>query len=338
MEKKQLTIIDPKEFGLEEKKGTEIAKAFEVKLLEFDGFKQVYESIITKELTPELCKEARELRLKLVKIRTGIADVHKVEKAFYFAASKYIDTLRNKLTLPVEQIEEKLADIEKHFERIESERKESLKLERIKAFDPYGTDVSFMPLGEMNEEQFQGQLNIVKIAFEAEKEKARLAEIERIEAEEKAEAERLERERLESERLKAQRLENIRLKEEAEFAAKELEIERKRQAEIQAKKDAEAKAEQNRLSKIAADEKAKADKLAKKIAEAKAIEKAEFEAEEKRKRDLANAGDKAKFKDFYDTFKIIKFPELQNKDISDLINAKLVEVCKFMKEQANKLV
>lgn len=335
---KSVVLVDPKEYGLEEKKASSIEKSFLPKQIELDAFLEQYSSVITKELNAETFKEARELRLKLVKVRTGIADVHKTEKAFYLASGKYVDALKNKLTTPIEQMEEKLKDIEDYEKRIETERKAALKADRIKAFEPYGTDVSFMPLDEMTEEQFQGQLTIAKTAFEAEQKRIKKEEEDRIEAEKKAELDRIEREKAEAEERKLIAEENEKLKKEAEAREAELKKERESLAKEQAKKDAEAKADAERLAKIAADEKAKSDKLAAEIKAKQDAEKAAIEAEEKRKRDLANAGDQAVFKDFYNTFKTVEFPELNNKEVTEAIREEMKRLCKFMVEQAKKLV
>lgn len=350
----EIVKVDPKEFGLEEKKGNEIAQSFSPKLTEFEAFRQMYEEIITKDLTKETCKEARELRLKLVKVRTGIAEVHKAEKAFYRAGGLFVDALKNKLTLPVEQMEEKLSEIEKYFENLEKERKQALLEERRMAFNAYGADVSFMPLADMTEDQFKSQLELAKIAFERKQEEERKAEEERLEREK---LDKLEYDRriliapyvqfntsntdirnMSEDDFQSLLKSLIDSKIEYEKEQESIRLENDRLKKEQEKKDEESKKEQARLAKIAEEERKKAEKLAKEKEEREAKERAEREAEENRKRDLENAGDKAKFKDFYEIFKQVEFPQLKNKEISDAINAKLEEVRKFMVEQAKKLV
>ena len=111
--KNEITIIDSKDFGLTEDKAIQITQSFLPKIAEFNGYIEVYNLIITEDITEETISKANSLRKKLVKVRTGIADVHKAEKAFYLASGKYIDALKNKHTLPVLQMEEKLEEIEK---------------------------------------------------------------------------------------------------------------------------------------------------------------------------------------------------------------------------------
>lgn len=185
MSKEKAIIIDPKEYGLEEKKAGTIESAFLPKKVETDGFVKVYESIINKEINESTCKEARELRLKLVKVRTGIRDIHTAEKAFYLASGKYVDALKNKLTIPIKQMEEKLTEIEKYFENQEKERAKQLREGREKQLEPYGTDTTFIALDLMSDEQFADLLSKEKLSFETKKRQ-----------EEELEQARIERERL----------------------------------------------------------------------------------------------------------------------------------------------
>lgn len=350
----QLVLVDPKEYGLEESKAGNIEKSFLPKQIELEAFQQQYSEVITKELTPATFKEARELRLKLVKVRTGIADVHKSEKAFYLASGKYVDALKNKLTTPIEQMEERLKDIEDYEKRIEAERKALLKADRIKAFEPYGTDTSFLPLDEMTEEQFQGQLDIAKTAFEKKQEDERKAEEERIEREKKEEADRLEKERLdkmENERrviiapyaqfntgnsdlrnmsdddfkqlcYSLEEAKEAYEKEQEEIKAENerLKKEREEAAKIQAKKDAEAKKEQDRLAKIAADEKAKSDALAKEKSDREAKEKADKEAESEVERLKQLAPDKDKINALFIAIRDFQFPEVESAEAKKIVS------------------
>ncbi len=282
-----IAVIDPKEYGLVPEQVRPIEQAFMPKIVERDGLKKIYERIIVKELTPELCSEARELRLKLVKVRTGIADIHKTQKAYFLAAGRYVDAWKNKETLPVVQMEENLNAIEKHFENIEKAKKEALKAERITELAKYETDGSLINLGDMSDDIWNNYFSGVKLQYEKRKEEERKAEEARIAAE-KAEAAERERIRLENEKM---RKENERLEKEKKIAeekaaaerkaaeAERLRLEKEKQAAIdKANKEREAaeeelrkqreEAAQKERDRIAAEEKAAADKLE---AERKAI-------------------------------------------------------------------
>lgn len=354
-EKNELTIIQSEEFGIESAKAKTIEQSFLPKKTEIDSYSEQYSTILTKELNKETFKEARELRLKLVKLRTGIADVHKSEKAFFLASGKFVDALKNKLTVPIEQMEEKLKEIEEYEKRQETIRKEALRNERILALEPYGIDTSFLPLGDMTEEQFQGQLDLSRIAFEQKQEEERI----KAEAERKAEEDRIEAERLnklerdrrdilapyfsfidwdnislstQTEKQFKDTLDNLkRIKAEHDAEQEKIRIENDRLKEEQERKDREAKAEQERLKKIADDlEKEKRDREDK--------ERKEKEEQERKAKELANAGDKVKFKIFFNKFKDVKFPELDNIEITESINSKIEELRKFMIDQSKKLL
>jgi len=277
----ELVKVDPKEFGLEEIQVTTIEQAFLPKIAERDGYAQIYEQLITKELTKELCNEAGDLRRKLVKVRTGIAEIHKTQKAFFLSAGRFVDAWKNKETLPIEQMEENLSTIENHFKKIEAERVAKLESDRKAELSTYSDIVPF-GLGSMDEPVYQNYLIGVKLGYEA-----------KIKAEQEAEAERLILLEVEKEnaRLKAIedekiRIENEKLKAEAEAREKEIEAERKRQADLLAKQkaDAEEKAriEKEKQDAILAKERAEAEAKQKAIEEAARIEREKAEAERKR--------------------------------------------------------
>jgi len=83
--KNEIEKINPQEFGLQETEVQTIEQAFVPKIIERDNLKVIYEQLITGEITPELCAEAKSLRNRLVKVRTSIADIHKSQKAFFFS-------------------------------------------------------------------------------------------------------------------------------------------------------------------------------------------------------------------------------------------------------------
>lgn len=281
----ELVKVDPKEFGLEDVQVATIEQAFLPKIAERDGYAQIYEQLITKELTKELCTEARELRLKLVKTRTGISDIHKTQKAFFLSAGKFVDAWKNKETLPVEQMEENLSKIEKHYENIEKERITKLELERSLEIIKYSVVVP-TGLGSMNDQVYETYLKGCVVAYEA-----------RIQAEQEAEAERLRLIEVEKEnaRLKAIedekiRTENEKLKADAIAKEKEIEAERKQQADLLTKQkadaDEKARVEKEKQDQILADIEAKAK-----------IERDKSEAERKRLEDELKAKQEAEHKD-----------------------------------------
>lgn len=269
----ELTIIDPKEYGLDEANVVSIQEAFTPKIVERNELAKIYEDLIKQELTPELSKDSKELRLKLVKVRTGIAAVHKTQKEYFLSAGRFVDAWKNKETLPVEQMEDKLQEIEKHFENLERERVAKINDERKAALAPYVEDITALNLGEMDADVWDAYFSTKKKAHEDRIESERVAELERI-AKAKAEAE-------EQERI---RVENLRLKEEAEKREKEILAERKKQDEALAKERAEAE-------RVRMEEQRKANE--KLEAERKEREKLEAELQEKNRLEALAKKEKA---------------------------------------------
>ena len=343
----EVATINPQEFGLEAEQAVKVEQAFSPMLVERDAMVKVYETIINSEMTPELTKEARELRLKLQKQRTSIEKVHKAEKAFYLAGGRFVDALKNKYVTSISQMEETLEGIELYYVKLEAERKEKLKAERIEILKPFEVDTQFIDLLNMNDEQFKSLRSNSELAFNAKKEAERIAEEARKAEEEKVRL-RTERRTLllesgligfydaeinlgqlsieewekvlsgakeskeshekEQERI---RIENERLqkeKEEAEAKAKAIQAEAERKAKEEADKAKKAIEEANRL-KAEAEAKLAAEQKAKADAEAKAKAEAE-EAERKRiaeEKKAAKAPVKTKLKNWVNS---IEAPEL----------------------------
>jgi len=336
----ELSKVDPKEFGLEVAQVATIEQAFLPKIQEREALVAIYEQLMKSELTPELAKQAKEVRLKLVKVRTGIADIHKTQKAFFLSAGRFVDAWKNKETLPVEQMEAKCFEIEDYFPRLERERIAKLEIERAEIVKQY-TDFPATDLGSMADEVFNSYLTGCKVAYEA-----------RIEAE-RLKVERLEAERLaEIERQKAIEEENVRLKAESEQKEKELAAERakaeaeRKAIEEQARKELEEavakfKAEQEKAriaAEKAAEEKAKIEAELKAKADAEAAElKAKQEAEKAAKLEAektAKAPRKEKLTKWVQSFEI---PNFEDDDVAREIATKFYSFKKWAENEIAKV-
>ena len=282
--KQELTIINPKEFGLEEKKGQELTVNLNPILKERDILAKQYDEIMTKEFTPELAKEARGVRLLIVKNRTqGTEKWFKVTAAFFTSGHKFCVAKKNMENSVNERMEENLLEIEKRQEReeteeaerilaIETERLGKLQTKRVSLISEYIEDAEERDLSSMDVDVWEAYLSTKKQAHldflqaELDAEKKRVAEAkaekERLEAIEKENA-KLKKEADERERL-AKIESDKRAKEEEKRKAKDLELENQRKAaveksriekerlkkELQDRVDAEARAESNRLEAI----------------------------------------------------------------------------------------
>jgi len=339
--------IDPKEFGLEKKSVETIEQAFSPKIIERDGLAKIYEQVIKKELSEETSDEAGGLRKKLVKVRTGIADIHRTQKAFFLAAGRFVDAWKNKETEPVIQMEENLSKIEKHFQLIEQKRVDDLQEKRAVELSKYVDDAYDRHLFGMDDDVWSAYLNTKKkdyedrIEAEAEIERQRLVIIEAEKAEQKRIKEENERLRLAVE--KAERLAAIeaekRAKAEKERFAKE-ESERKIRQEKERKEKAEfetkLKVEREAKLKVEREAKAKQDALE---AELKAKQESERKAEEQRLADIQadlNKGDAAKVQDLINDLTALKtkytFKAVKNNKMYSQVGELLEKVINHIKQ------
>jgi len=307
----EIVKIDPKEYGLDDVQVVTIEQAFAPKIAERDGLVEIYKQVITKELNDATCKEAGDLRRKLVKVRTGIAEIHKTQKAFFLAAGRFVDAWKNKETTPIEQMEDNLDKIEKHFILIEQERIAKLETERAELLKQY-TEILPMSLGLMQQDVFEAYLNAQKVAYEAKIAAEKQAEIDRI-AREKAEAEERERIRLENEALKQaaidreKAIEAERIESEKKLAQERAEAAAKQKAIEDAARIEREKAEAER-AKLASELKAKQDAEAKAEADRIKAESDRIEAEKK----ASKAPDKDKLKSFVTAITLPVLPDLKS--------------------------
>ena len=346
-----IVTINAAEFGLEESKAAQIAEQFKPMLDKMVELESEYNKVIQLPIDdPKTSEAAKKLRLQYVKVRTGTAEIHKQQKAFYLAGGRYVDGWKNAQLFASQGIEEKLESIEKHFENLEKERQEKLRNERLFELQKYnGIEPGGLAL--MAEDVFQNYLLGVKLAYEQQIEAQRKAEEERI-AKEKAEAEERERIRIENERLRA----------EAEEREKQLQLEReKAEAEKRAIEE-KARIERQEAERIAAEERAKQEALlkaereakekleaeirAKKLAEekAKAEEEAKIAAELKAKADAEKkalaAPDKTKLNELAKTFEEVQLPILKTKEAIEIIeNIKILQskLVSYIKDKAQTL-
>lgn len=367
--KTDIIVLDPKEYGLETAQVATIEQAFLPKIQERDALAVIYNELITSEITPELCKQAREVRLKAVKVRTGILAIHKTQKEFFLAAGRFVDAWKNKETLPVTQMEEKLTEIEDYYANIERERIAALQVQRNTEVIAY-TEHPASDLGNMSDDVYTAYLSGLKVAHEARIQAELKAELERLEAEHKIELNRVRKEKTirlveyidnyESvdfgsmsedefmavvnaaiEQRTAHEAEQARIKAdlaaakaEADRKEKEIAIERKKQAdalEAQRKESERIQAEKDaENAKLQAELKVIADKEA-------AIEKARIEADNAAKAEAAKAAKaprKQKLQKWVDGFSIEAY---ENDATAAEITAKFEAFKKWASEQVGKI-
>ena len=185
--KNEIVKVNAADFGLEESKAQEIEALFTPMLAKMTALEKEYNAVIKLEVTEEACDKAKELRLKYVKVRTGTAAIHKDAKAFYLAGGRFVDGWKNAQLFASQGIEDKLQEIEKHFENAERDRLQAIYETRKAEILPFVEDQAMIAgdIGRMEDAVWIPYLQSVKESFKL-----------RRDAEKQAEADRIENERL----------------------------------------------------------------------------------------------------------------------------------------------
>ena len=201
-------ILDEQNVPAENAKA--LLEAFGAPFTEAGEILAVYQDIkVTDESQTEDMAKAKEMRLALKKVRTGVENTRKELKDGYLKAGRAIDSVASFVKTTIQPAEEYLELQEKFVEIKLKEKAAQVKADRIEKLSKYTDDLSVYNFDTMRDEAFNNLLASLKNAHE-EKLKA-----------DKAEADRIESERLaEVERQKEVEAENTRLKAEAEEKAK----------------------------------------------------------------------------------------------------------------------
>lgn len=302
----EIQVIEAEKYGLDKSQVSTVDLAFAEKVRERELLSESYGLIIAKDITEEVSVEARELRLKAVKVKSSIAAIHKTQKEFALSFGKYCDAWKNKETEPVQQMIDGLLEIEKFQEIKLQKEKDALQEKRVKELSLYAENAEQLQLADMPDDVWDAYLSTKKKAHE-----------DKVAADKQAEADRIKKEKEDAiERARIVK-ENEELKRKAELAAKRERIEADKRAEVERQRLAEVEAERKRLESIAAKEKAQheaelkieRDKAAKIQEELRlkqeADKKAIAEAEALKQAELSK-GDAAKIKDLIADFEAIK--------------------------------
>ena len=287
-----IAVVKPQEYDLDEARGTEISTSFRPMIAEREELAKEFKAVIALEIDADTVTRAGNLRRRFVKVRTGIAEIHKVQKQFFRQGGLFCDAIKNAQTLPVTQMEGALRDIEEHFANLEFERREKVYTERTAELCKYEVDAAAIPagLGVMVVEVWDNYLAGVIASYKQRKEAERIAEAGR-KAKEAAEAKEAERVRVENEELKKQ-VEKDRKERDANEAKAEADAKKRKKAEkaLAARKAAELKKVKDAAAAElqAAEQKAEAKRIAdaaKLIEERKAREKLERENKDREEAD-----------------------------------------------------
>jgi hypothetical protein len=283
-----LVIVNPTDYGLQATEASKVESVFLPMIAKMNELETEFNEVLALPVEPTTIQKAHELRLKYVKVRTGTAEIHKSAKEYYRKGGLFVDAWKNAQAFASQGKEQKLEEIEKHFERLEAARKAKLKDERLVKLQGLCEAPEMYPVQDMSQPAFEQLLSGLTLAKQQKEDAERKAEEDRI-AKEKAEAAERERIRAENDRLKAEAKERERLAKEEHDRQEKIIAEERAMAEAERlKAEAERKAveKKNRKEREAAEAAAKAEreKQAKIIAEQKAMAEAEKKASEEKLR------------------------------------------------------
>ena len=228
-------VLNASSYGIEESKAKQLEKVFVPMVEKFKELEEQYNEVLAnKVITKEVCSDAKIVRNRYVKVRTGADEIHRIAKANVLVESRAIDGLRNIIKYAVNAHENSLLDVEKHFERLETEKLDKLREQRNIILEKYDINPGVGDPALMSEDVWNHYIKSVIADFNT-----------KLVAEKKAKEERIAKEIAEIEEQKRIKAENERLKKEAEL---------KKIADEKEEKD------RQRLAKIEADKRAKEDK------------------------------------------------------------------------------
>lgn len=320
MANSQLQVI-LKEQGIENNQAQALLDAFGAPFEEAGVILKDYKTIVvTKEDQFDLMADAREKRLALKKVRTGVENKRKELKENILKEGKAIDSVARFVKEIIEPAESYLEEQEKFAEIKAAERAAAKKAQRIEQIMQYTDNIDAYNLDSMDDTAFDALVATLKGIKDREAEEARLAEEKRI-AEAKAAAEEQERVRKENERLKKEaeqrEIELAKERAEQEKAAAQARAEAEAgQAKLRAEREAEAKEAQAKLDA----EREKREAIERERQEELAKQKAAEEAKEAAKREALLAPDKEKLLALAASLDATELPALASKDAQAVLN------------------
>lgn len=180
----ELLNIKASDYALTDDRVEELKAPFIPLADEYMTYIPKLEKVLAKqEVTEELVKDAKRLKLDIAKVRTATKKIKDAEKKSVLQVWNAIQTCHNVIVKEIEEQEEKLDKIVKHFENLEIERKKELRVERISLLLPFNVEnVEEIELGEMDQVVFEAFLKNAEVQYK-EKLEAQAKEIARLEAE-----------------------------------------------------------------------------------------------------------------------------------------------------------
>lgn len=182
---KELEVLNTPNLGLSKDKATEHLVAFAPFMSQLTELSSGLEGINFTEPTNEDAKKAREIRLAMVKVRTGAEKVKDERKKTILQEGNLIQSAFNFIKSACEMKEKSLVEVEQFRAKIEEERKARITAERMTKLAEVECNTDAKLVGDMTDETFEQFLLGAKTSYERKKEDERKAEEARLEAERK---------------------------------------------------------------------------------------------------------------------------------------------------------
>lgn len=185
VEQAPIVDIDPNQFGVPDKIASNVQSVFQPMLDRMVELEEEFNLVVGLDPASDIAEaKAKDLLKKYVKVRTGTADIHKQQKAFYLAGGRFIDAWKNAQLFASQGKEEKLKAIVKYKENLEAERIQKLHEERLAMVEKYlDEDEITVNFGKMNDGIWDHYFAGKKKAWEEAQEAVKAAEMARVKGE-----------------------------------------------------------------------------------------------------------------------------------------------------------
>jgi len=160
-----IKIESPELQGIEESKASQIKKTFEPMAKMLSEFEESYNELVidaSEEITQDITIRAKRLRIDIGKVRVETGKLKDKQKEYIKLEDKAIMGVHNILVWAVKEKEDKLKEIEKHFEIQEKKRLEKLQSDRYKKLRLYVEDAHERDLAKFADDEFEALLAIKK--------------------------------------------------------------------------------------------------------------------------------------------------------------------------------
>ncbi len=159
---KEITVLNELKV-LSPSKADQIEAAFKPMVETLKDMEAAYEMVMSQEISKPLCKKAKRLRLDIAKVRIDADKVRISEKKQYTVGANAIQGMYNILKFGTSEKEDKLKNIETHYEQIEAERKRQCEEDRRAELSPYVETVGIQAnLSDKSDQEWKEYLEQVK--------------------------------------------------------------------------------------------------------------------------------------------------------------------------------